>query len=122
MGVPHKDCRRKSRPHLGESQENPPTKNKGKVTYTPTPLLLSPLEEKYSGPIKLAEEKLVDLQSLRNYISSNAGKAWVDELVVQQLSAHLVENVNDVHEQTTPENMADDDSLDDDSVPQPIVD
>ena len=84
--------------------------------------MLSPLKEKYSAPIKLAEEKLEDLQSLRAYIS-NAGKTWLDELVVQQLSADQVENVYDVHEETTdPENMADDDALDDDSVPRVIFD
>ena len=57
----------------------------------------SPLKEKYSAPIKLAEEKLEDLQNLRPYLS-NAGKMWLDDLVVQQSSADEVENVYDVHE------------------------
>ena len=119
MGAQHKGCRRKSRRQLEESKESSSKQKERHQKYSNT-LLLDPLEEKYEGPIKLDAVKLVDLKNLKNFLETRAGKAWVDEVVAQQLNAVPIENIVDEHEATSAENMADDDFLEYDTVPLPI--
>ena len=105
---------------LEKVKKAPPNKKKG--TKNPaTPLLLDPLQEKYQGLIPLDAAKLTDLKNLKNFLETRAGKAGVDEVVAQQLTSVPIEVVVDEHEVTSAENIADDDGLDDDTVPAPTV-